>query len=94
MEQRYAIANPDEILSPGLVVFESIVRDNIERMKSMAGAAQRLRPHCKTHKMVDVTRMQVGMGIVKHNSAVRRQGPSFAGAQPGYVRAPRRRLRP
>ena len=69
MEPRYAIANPEEILSPGLVVFESIVRDNIERMKSMAGAVQRLRPHCKTHKMVDVTRMQVGMGIVKHKCA-------------------------
>ena len=69
MEPRYAIANPEEILSPGLVVFESIVRDNIERMKFMAGAAQRLRPHCKTHKMVDVTRMQVDMGIVKHKCA-------------------------
>ena len=69
MEQRYAIDNPDEILSPGLVVFEAIVRDNITRMQSIAGADGRLRPHCKTHKMIDITRLEVGMGIVKHKCA-------------------------
>ena len=67
MKQRYSIANPDEILSPGLVVFEEIVRENITRMKAIAGEDGRLRPHCKTHKMIDVTRLEVGMGIVKHN---------------------------
>ena len=27
MDQRYSIANPDEVLCPGLVVFEDIVRE-------------------------------------------------------------------
>ena len=69
MKQRYSIANPDEILSPGLVVFEEILRENITRMKAIAGEDGRLRPHCKTHKMIDVTRLEVGMGIVKHKCA-------------------------
>ena len=69
MEHRYAIANPHEILSPGLVVFEEIVRDNIARMKRTAGEASRLRPHCKTHKMIDIVRLEVGMGIAKHKCA-------------------------
>ena len=69
MEQRYAIANPDEVLSPGLVVFEEIVRENIARMKAIAGTVGRLRPHCKTHKMIEVTRLEVATGIVKHKCA-------------------------
>ena len=69
MQDRYSIANPDEVLSPGLVVFEEIVRENIARMQEIAGDGARLRPHCKTHKMVDVTRLEVGMGIVKHKCA-------------------------
>lgn len=69
MEQRYAIDNPDEILSPGLVVFEEIVSENIARMKAIAGADERLRPHCKTHKMIDIVRLKVAMGIAKHKCA-------------------------
>ena len=69
MDQRYSIANPEEVLSPGLVVFEEIVRENLERMKEIAGEAGRLRPHCKTHKMIDVVRMEVEMGILKHKCA-------------------------
>ena len=69
MQGRYSIANPDEVLSPGLVVFEEIVRENIERMLEIAGNPARLRPHCKTHKMIDITRIEVAMGIVKHKCA-------------------------
>ena len=67
--QRYAIANPDEILSPGLVVFEEILRENVARMIAIAGGAGRLRPHCKTHKMIDVVRLEVDMDIAKHKCA-------------------------
>ena len=69
MHPRYTIANPHEVLSPGLVVFEEILRENVARMIAIAGDVRRLRPHCKTHKMVEVTRRQVGMGIVKHKCA-------------------------
>ena len=69
MEPRYAIANPDEVLSPGLVVFEELLRENLSHMIAIAGDIGRLRPHCKTHKMIDVTRMEVGMGIAKHKCA-------------------------
>ena len=69
MEPRYAIANPDEVLSPGLVVFEELLRENLSHMIAIAGDIGRLRPHCKTHKMIDVTRLEVGMGIAKHKCA-------------------------
>ena len=69
MAQRYSIENPNEIPSPGLVVFKEIVCENIRRMQAIAGEDRRLRPHCKTHKMIEVTRMQVEMGIFKHKCA-------------------------
>ena len=69
MHPRYTIANPDEVLSPGLVVFEEVLRENVSRMIAIAGDIGRLRPHCKTHKMIDVTRLEVAMGIVKHKCA-------------------------
>ena len=69
MEERYTIDTTDEILSPGLVIFEEVMRENISHMKAIAGRTQRLRPHCKTHKMVDVVRLEVAMGIAKHKCA-------------------------
>ena len=69
VEPRYEIANPDEVLSPGLVVFEQILRENVAQMIAIAGEVGRLRPHCKTHKMIDVTRLEVAMGIAKHKCA-------------------------
>lgn len=69
MHPRYMIANPGDVLSPGLVVFEEILRENVARMVEIAGDVGRLRPHCKTHKMIDITRLEVGMGIVKHKCA-------------------------
>lgn len=87
MEQLYEIDTPDEILSPGLVVFEEIVRENIVRMKAIAGQDRRLRPHCKTHKMVDIIRLEVGMGIYKHKCATFAEAEMLAdgGAQDVFL---------
>ncbi len=87
MEQLYAIDTPDEVLSPGLVVFEEIVRENITRMKTIAGQDRRLRPHCKTHKMVDIIRLEVGMGIYKHKCATFAEAEMLAvgGAQDVFL---------
>ena len=69
MEERYAIDNPDEVFSPGLVIFEELLRSNLAHMLEIAGASERLRPHCKTHKMIDIVRLEVALGIDKHKCA-------------------------
>ena len=38
-------------------------------MIDIAGDVARLRPHCKTHKMAAVTRMELELGITKHKCA-------------------------
>ncbi|WP_437230896.1 D-TA family PLP-dependent enzyme [Planctomicrobium sp. SH661] len=63
------IRTPDEIFSPGLIVFRDRVRHNLETMIRIAGDPLRLRPHCKTHKMAAVTKLQLAMGITRHKAS-------------------------
>ncbi|MFG0332200.1 MAG: D-TA family PLP-dependent enzyme [Maioricimonas sp. JB049] len=69
MEDCYRIDEPDRILSPGLVLFRELVEANIDAMIEVAGGVERLRPHCKTHKLREVAEMQVARGITKHKAA-------------------------
>ncbi len=76
----YKIEDTSQILSPGLVVFADLVEKNIDKMISIAGNAARLRPHCKTHKMLEVTRLQVERGITKHKCATMAEAEMLAEA--------------
>ncbi len=49
-------------------------------MIRIAGRPSRLRPHCKTHKMPAVTRIELGKGIVKHKAATFAEAEMLAGA--------------
>lgn len=59
----YELENPDEVFSPGLVFYEDIIRRNIGTMIQMAGGTDYLIPHTKTHKTVEVLRLQLEAGI-------------------------------
>lgn len=64
------IAGIETAASPALLVFPDRVGRNIDRMVSMVGGrTDRLRPHLKTNKMVEVTRMLLHAGIRKFKCA-------------------------
>jgi len=67
--QRFSIADTSSIISPALVVFTEVLEDNLAEMIRVAGDAGRLRPHCKTHKMVEVVQLEIELGIRKHKCA-------------------------
>lgn len=69
MDSDYLIDDTSRIISPGLVLFQDILAANIDRMIELAGGPERLRPHCKTHKMREVTRMELERGITRHKAA-------------------------
>lgn len=69
MHLNYHIACPDKLLSPSFVVFRDLVEANIDRMIELAGDPHRLRPHCKTHKTIEIVRMQLERGISKQKAA-------------------------
>ena len=77
---RYRIFDTSEIITPALVVFREILVANLDQMISIAGDASRLRPHCKTHKMPDVTRLELSKGIQKHKAATFAEAEMLADA--------------
>lgn len=69
MDPIYRIADVDRLLSPSLVVFPDLVERNIDRMIAIAGGVDRLRPHCKTHKLKEVVELQLRRGITRQKAA-------------------------
>lgn len=59
----------EQLPSPSMVVFLDRVHSNMDSMIRMAGSVDRLRPHCKTHKMEAIVRMLIEKGVHKHKAA-------------------------
>ena len=64
-----ALPQVDQVPSPALLIYPDRVRDNIRFMIEVAGDADRLRPHIKTHKLAEIARMQMEAGIGKFKCA-------------------------
>lgn len=58
-----------DVPSPALVLFGERIDSNLRVMLSMAGDPARLRPHVKTHKLGELVRRQVALGITKFKTA-------------------------
>lgn len=66
----YLLSEPDLLDTPALVVFPERVRANIRTAIDMvAGDPGRLRPHVKTNKSAEVTRLMLDAGIRKFKCA-------------------------
>jgi D-serine deaminase-like pyridoxal phosphate-dependent protein len=65
----YTIDNVDNLDTPALIVFPERVKHNIRLAIEMTGSADRLRPHVKTHKSPDCTRLQLAAGITRFKCA-------------------------
>ncbi len=63
------IGNINEIDSPALVIFKSQVEQNVAHAVQMVGDVSRLRPHVKTHKSADATKLMLAAGITKFKCA-------------------------
>ena len=61
--------DPSELLSPSLLIYPKLVRQNLQDMIALARGPERLRPHVKTHKMAEIVRMAESLGIRKHKCA-------------------------
>jgi D-serine deaminase-like pyridoxal phosphate-dependent protein len=68
-ENWYRIKNEEEVPTPALLIFPDRIEEDIRRIISLAGSAERLRPHVKTHKMSGVVRLMMKHGINKFKCA-------------------------
>ncbi|MEO7299276.1 MAG: D-TA family PLP-dependent enzyme [Verrucomicrobiota bacterium] len=65
----FAVNNVEEIDSPALLIYPERVEENVRRMIALAGGPHRLRPHVKTHKLPELIRLQMNLGITKFKCA-------------------------
>ena len=69
MDDWYVISNVDRIDSPALAFYPDRISGNIELAKRIIGDTNRLRPHVKTNKAAEVSRMLLDAGIRKFKCA-------------------------
>ncbi|MDQ0638399.1 D-serine deaminase-like pyridoxal phosphate-dependent protein [Pedobacter sp. W3I1] len=68
-KQWYHLERPDSVESPGLVFYEDRIKANIQLLISMIDDKDRLRPHVKTHKSAEVSKLLMDAGISKFKCA-------------------------
>jgi D-serine deaminase-like pyridoxal phosphate-dependent protein len=65
----YQLDEPVTLDTPALLVYPDRVKQNINTAISMVNEVSRLRPHVKTHKSPDVTKLMISAGIQKFKCA-------------------------
>lgn len=66
---RYTVRHPEKICTPSFLVYGDIVRENTRNAIKAAGGADKLWPHVKSHKMADMVKMQMELGIRRFKCA-------------------------
>ena len=65
----YHFLEEENIDSPSLIYYQDIIEENINKAIGLAGNAQRLWPHMKTHKTSALLKMQIEKGINRFKCA-------------------------
>ncbi len=65
----YHIQNIHAVDSPALVIYPDRIKENIRLLKKMSQGVDWLRPHVKTHKLAQVSRLLLEEGIYKFKCA-------------------------
>jgi D-serine deaminase-like pyridoxal phosphate-dependent protein len=65
----FMLANSQAVPSPALLFGLEAIRSNLQHLLALAGSPDRLRPHMKTHKTKEITRLYLDHGITRHKCA-------------------------
>ncbi|MBK16002.1 MAG: hypothetical protein CL770_04865 [Chloroflexi bacterium] len=74
----YELKRPDELETPVLIVYEHLVKKNISEILKIAGSPDKVIPHFKTHKSIQVLRMQIAAGFRSIKCATLREAEVLA----------------
>lgn len=65
----YTIQGVENILTPALIYYKDEIFENTRKTIEIAGGAERLWPHVKSHKMKKMIEMQMAMSIHRFKCA-------------------------
>lgn len=68
-EMWYKPENEASVFTPAVLLYPDRIEENIRRMIAIAGHAERLRPHVKTHKIAELITLQLQLGITRFKCA-------------------------
>ena len=85
MSTVFELNDPSEMISPALIYYKDTIVQNTRLAIEMAGGAQRLWPHVKSHKMEKMVRLQLGMGIRRFKCATIAEAEMTAAAGADHV---------
>lgn len=69
LDPRYLIDDVSSVFTPAVAVYPELIVANIQKAIEIAGDPQRMRPHCKTHKTIELAKLELQAGITKHKCA-------------------------
>ncbi|KAA0993257.1 D-TA family PLP-dependent enzyme [Dyadobacter aurulentus] len=81
----YQLNKPEEVISPSLLFYEDRIRHNVTSMINVAGDANRLVPHIKTHKCAEIVAIQLEQGISKFKCATIAEAEMLANAGAKWI---------
>lgn len=79
MEQTYLFEESKEVITPALVYYLDIIKENIRKAVDLAGGPENLWPHVKTHKMAQMVQLQMKAGITRFKCATIAEAEMAAG---------------
>src|SRR5689334_12637356 len=79
MNSDYLVHDTSAVFSPALLFYKDLIQHNIDLAVRMAGGADRLRPHVKTHKTREIARLELDAGITRHKCATLAEAEMLAG---------------
>lgn len=80
MDSWYNVENLDVLRTPCLLVYPDRIAENIDRLIAGVKDVAQLRPHVKTHKSVNVTKMLLARGIRQFKCATLKEAIMLAKA--------------
>ena len=69
MRKWYELENVAELASPALLIYVERLDQNLQRMLAMVSSPNQLRPHIKTHKMPELMKRQLALGMTRFKCA-------------------------
>ncbi len=69
MPNWYEIPNADSIPSPSVLIYPDRIEANLRHMIELIGDVSKFRPHVKTHKMAEIVKLKLSLGITKFKAA-------------------------
>lgn len=85
LPDRYLLEDPESIASPAFIYYRDILLENTRRAIALAGGADRLWPHIKTHKTAAFTRLQMELGVGRFKCATIAEAEMLAQAGAGEI---------